>query len=113
MGAAYARAARCCAHTAARGAGQDQAVAASLKRRSFDQNMNTTVQIIQLSKDHNTVRRYLALTDITDMCLNYSGTKRLGLGNSEAFFDLESSILFIRQQEHILLFLKKACTGPS
>lgn len=78
---ARACAARHCAHPTAQGAGQDQAAAASPKHTRFDQNMNRTVQIIQLSKDHNAVHQYLTVTDITDMCLNLSATKRLGLGN--------------------------------
>lgn len=117
MEVAHTCAARHCARTTAQEASQDQAAAASLKHRRFDQNMNTTVQIIQLSKDRSAVHQYLTVTDITDKCLNLSGTKRLGLGNFEVFLDLKSSILFIRQQECILLFLEKACTcictGPS
>lgn len=97
--------------------GQDHAAAASLKHRSFDHNMNTAVQIIRFSKDHNAVHQCRTVIDITDMCLNLSGTKRLGLGNFEAFLDLKRSILFIRQQECLLLFLEEAytciCTGLS
>lgn len=117
MEVAHARAARHCAHTRAQGADQDQAAAASLNHTSFDQNVNTVMEIIQLSKDLSAVHQYLIVTDITDMCLNLSGTKRLGLGNFEDFLDLKMSIVLIRQQESILLFLEKACTcistGPS
>lgn len=114
MQGARAHAARHCAHTTAQGASQDQA---SLKHRSFDQNLNKAVQTMQLSNDRNAAHQYLTVTDFTGMCLDLSGTKRLGFGNFEAFLDLKSSILFIRQQECILLFLDKAsaciCTGPS
>lgn len=82
------------AHTTAQGAGQDQAAAASLNHKSFDQNMNTVVEITQLSKDLSAVHHYLTVTDITDMCLILSGTKRLVLGNFEDFLDLKISILW-------------------
>lgn len=90
--------ARHCPRTEAQGASQDQAPVQPSLNRNCDQNMNTTVEIIQLSKDHNAVHQYLTVTNITDKCLNLSGTERLGLGNFEAFLGLKSSILFIRQQ---------------
>lgn len=95
MVAAYARH---CPRTEAQGANQDQATVQPSLNRNCDQNMKTTVQIIQFSKGHSAVHKYLTVTNITDMCLNLSETERLGLGNFEAFLGLKSSILFIRQQ---------------